>query len=160
MMVIALVVASVVLASGLTSALVRQRRARRLGEERIARHEETIAKLSADLAGLQTVLQEYIGHREAAEEVLRASEERYRLLAESIDDIVSLYHLDGTAIYYSASTQKLIGFAPSELIGQDSYALVHADDRDRIAREGYMAALYGETPLVEWRCLCKDGSYV
>lgn len=110
-----------------------------------------------------------IGYRIAARDVtehraaslaLVESEAKYRLLAESIDDIVCLQDLDGTALYYSASTEKAIGFTPAELVGKDVFALTHPDDLAKLAGETYLSVLRGETPLVEWRCLRKDGSYI
>ena len=96
----------------------------------------------------------------AAALALMESEAKYRLLAESIDDIVCLQDLDGTALYYSASTEKALGFTPTELIGKDVFALTHPDDLAKLAGDAYLAVLRGETPLVEWRCLRKDGSYI
>ena len=96
----------------------------------------------------------------AAGIALMESEAKYRLLAESIDDIVCLQDLDGTALYYSASTEKALGFTPSELVGKDVFALTHPDDLAKLAGDAYLAVLRGETPLVEWRCLRKDGTYI
>jgi PAS domain S-box-containing protein len=91
---------------------------------------------------------------------LMESEAKYRLLAESIDDIVCLQDLDGTALYYSGSTEKALGFTPAELVGKDVFALTHPDDLAKLAGDAYLAVLRGETPLVEWRCLRKDGTYI
>jgi PAS domain S-box-containing protein len=151
--------------------LRRERRRRRTAERALAEqaaalqrtvdgHTRSSTKLAADVRGLQELLQEYMHQRESAEETLQASEERYRMLAESINDIVSLQELDGTAIYYSPSTERILGFAPSELIGRDTFSIMHPDDRDRIAGDVHLAAMRGETPLFEWRCLRKDGSSV
>ncbi|HEX6053644.1 MAG TPA: ATP-binding protein, partial [Gemmatimonadaceae bacterium] len=40
------------------------------------------------------------------------------------------------------------------------FALTHPDDLARLAGDAYLAVLRGETPLVEWRCLRKDGTYL
>src|SRR5687768_1245159 len=111
------------------------------------------------VVGYRITARDFTEHR-AAGLALMESEAKYRLLAESIDDIVCLQDLDGTAIYYSASTEKALGFTPSELVGKDVFALTHPDDLARLAGDAYLAVLRGETPLVEWRCLRKDGTYL
>jgi len=111
------------------------------------------------IVGYRVTARDISEHR-AAGIALTESEAKYRLLAESIDDIVCLQDLDGTALYYSASTEKALGFTPGELLGKDVFALTHPDDLARLAGDAYLAVLRGETPLVEWRCLRKDGSYI
>ena len=111
------------------------------------------------VVGYRITARDVTDHR-AASLALVESESKYRILAESIDDIVCLQDLDGTALYYSASTEKALGFTPNELIGKDVFALTHPDDLSKLAGDAYLAVLRGETPLVEWRCLRKDGSYI
>jgi two-component system cell cycle sensor histidine kinase/response regulator CckA len=111
------------------------------------------------VVGYRITARDFTEHR-AASLALMESEAKYRLLAESIDDIVCLQDLDGTALYYSASTEKALGFTPAELVGKDVFALTHPDDLAKLAGDAYLAVLRGETPLVEWRCLRKDGSYI
>ena len=111
------------------------------------------------VVGYRITARDITEHR-AAGLALSESEAKYRLLAESIDDIVCLQDLDGTALYYSASTEKALGFTPAELVGKDVFALTHPDDLAKLAGDAYLAVLRGETPLVEWRCLRKDGSYI
>ncbi|HZO19552.1 MAG TPA: PAS domain S-box protein [Gemmatimonadaceae bacterium] len=111
------------------------------------------------VVGYRITARDFTEHR-AASLALTESEAKYRLLAESIDDIVCLQDLDGTALYYSASTEKALGFTPAELVGKDVFALTHPDDLAKLAGDAYLAVLRGETPLVEWRCLRKDGTYI
>jgi PAS domain S-box-containing protein len=116
-----------------------------------------------DRSGIQTgltgTLSDVTDQRRASA-ALQASEAKYRMLAESIDDVVSLQEIDGTAIYYSPSTERAMGYTATEMLGRDVYALVHPDDLPRIVGGVHLAALRGETPLFEWRCRCKNGSYV
>ena len=120
---------------------------------------DAVLEDDGQVVGYRITARDTTEHRAAAL-ALMESEAKYRLLAESIDDIVCLQDLDGTALYYSASTEKALGFTPTELVGKDVFALTHPDDLAKLAGDAYLAVLRGETPLVEWRCLRKDGSYI
>jgi len=120
---------------------------------------DAVLEEDGTVVGYRITARDYTEQRDAGL-ALTESEAKYRLLAESIDDIVCLQDLDGTALYYSASTEKTLGFTPAELVGKDAFALTHPDDLAKLAGDTYLAVLRGETPLVEWRCLRKDGSYI
>jgi PAS domain S-box-containing protein len=72
---------------------------------------------------------------EQAEEVLsRArqhyeSEKRFRALIENSSDAIALLDSQGRVLYASASTTRVLGHVPHELLGRDSLELIHPDDR-------------------------------
>lgn len=65
----------------------------------------------------------------AVEDVLRAQEERYRLVVENIEDLVVRTDAEGRFEYVSPSYSTLFGLDPSDLIGRHYLPLVHPDDR-------------------------------
>lgn len=77
--------------------------------------------------------------RRKAEEQLRYSEEKYRLLIENQHDLVVKVNSEGRFLYVSPSYCKLFGKAEHELIGHAYIPLVHEDDR--FATEQAVASL-------------------
>jgi len=95
-----------------------------------------------------------------AEEARRQGEERFRALIQHGADAVALVAPDGTLLFASHSIERLLGFAPAELVGHPGFERVHPDDaprlhtalRDIIASPGTPASLE-----LRWRH--KDGSW-
>jgi PAS domain S-box-containing protein len=52
-----------------------------------------------------------------AEAALAASERRFRSLVQNSSDLVTILALDGTILYASDSAERIVGYAPEELVG-------------------------------------------
>ena len=92
-----------------------------------------------------------------AEEALKASEEKYRLLVENQTDLVVKVDLEGRFQFVSPSYCRLFGKAENELLGQKYMPLVHEDDREAAAKA--VEALFSppHTSYVEQRAMTRDG---
>jgi PAS domain S-box-containing protein len=66
------------------------------------------------------------------EEALRKSEERYRLIADNVTDVIVQLDLDGIRRYVSPSARRALGYAPEELVGQPIFAILNPEHEARM----------------------------
>lgn len=73
--------------------------------------------------------------RRQAERALRASEERFRALVETTEDWIWEAGPDGTLSYSNIGLQRVLGYAPEEVIGRRVYELMDEGEDARVAGE-------------------------
>jgi PAS domain S-box-containing protein len=118
-------------------------------DERSLRLLDLLARHAADIA-----------ERAQAEEALRASEERFRLLVQGVKDC-AIYMLapDGTVTSWSAAAEQIFGYREEEIVGQHR-AVFFTDEQRRTGRpERDLLKAMGDGRCEEedWR-VRKDGS--
>ena len=128
----------------------------------IAAVEDVSARRAAEerLQEMHDTLEAEFAKRTAA---LSASEARYRLLAESANEMIAKMAPDGTVLYVTPAVQRVLGYRPEEVVGRTTMSLTHPADVaatralfERLVRAGPGA------PAVpyEFRALHKDGHWV
>ncbi|MCW6513029.1 PAS domain S-box protein [Lichenifustis flavocetrariae] len=66
--------------------------------------------------------------RRSAESALRASEARYRTLANSTSDVITQLDLDLVRRYVSPGCRAMLGYEPEEMLGTTPSSLIHPND--------------------------------
>ena len=103
-------------------------------------------------------ISEDITERMRAEEALRESEEKFRVLADSTPTAVMLYQ-DDCWIYANKAAQTISGYSENELIGMKFWDIVHPAARDILKQEGVKRQTGEETTnRHEFKIIAKDGT--
>ncbi len=102
-----------------------------------------------------------ITERKKAEQELRDSEERFRLVAEAAK--VMVYEMDvGTDIVRISSGEAVLGYGKGEICNSNDwwFSQIHPDDRARVERDLREAVECGSDVLLEYRVRRKQGDYI
>jgi diguanylate cyclase (GGDEF)-like protein/PAS domain S-box-containing protein len=94
--------------------------------------------------------------RKQAEDALRESEARYRLMAENSTDLIARTTPDGIFVYASDAIRNHLGYEPAEVIGTPIRNVIHPDDR--MALRAIVPDENGRT--FTYRAIRRDGSVV
>ncbi|HEV2355965.1 MAG TPA: PAS domain S-box protein, partial [Puia sp.] len=105
-----------------------------------------------------------ITSQKEAENALLNSEQKFRLLAENSEDIISVHAIDGTIWYLSPSVTTVLGYEVDDVVGRSIEQYVHPDDRHKFVRADRLSVLTDkaadESIIVRYRILHKSGNYV
>ncbi len=90
------------------------------------------------------------------EDILKESEEKYKTLVESSQDLIMLTQADGTISYLSPACQWVLGWKEKDLIGKKA-SVARPEDR-AMAKTALSKALMGESGTnLEYRIITKKG---
>ncbi|MCU0878959.1 MAG: PAS domain S-box protein [Pirellulaceae bacterium] len=95
-----------------------------------------------------------------AQQDLRDSEARYRLLADHSTDLISRHGRDGKWLYLSPAARTILGYRPEELVGLDPFEFIHSDDRGRCIHAFETLVATGRSEPESYRMRRADGAII
>jgi len=103
----------------------------------------------------------YAIERKKADDALKSSEERFKLLIENALDLITILDVDGTMRYVSPSHKRILGYEDEELLGRRVFDFVHPEDFPRVF-DVFNEGLQNKDRLYssEFRVRHKDGFWV
>jgi len=98
--------------------------------------------------------------KEAAEELTRVSEDRFRSLVQHASDTTLLMDAWGVITYASPATRALVGLDPDAVIGTNALDFVHRDDLERVTDHFTVRAPEASVvDPIEFRMVHADGTW-
>ena len=105
--------------------------------------EEKVSVRTLQLTQANENLQQEINERKWAEQVLRSSEEKYRLVVEHANEGIVVTQ-DGFFRYINPKAAKIWGYALEELTSRSFIEFIHPDDRD-LVMERHLKRIKGDS---------------
>src|SRR4051794_21996454 len=95
-----------------------------------------------------------------AESALAASERRFRSLVQNSSDLVTILAPDGTITYASDSAERIVGYAPSDLVGTSLLRYLNDGQEDHVQVLLHTNGKVSVTGPIEFSLRRADGSTV
>ncbi len=108
---------------------------------------------------------EYVGfvydltRQRAAEAGLREREQRFRLLAESLPQLVCISDPIGSLTYLNQRFLDYCGIAPEQMVGFDWQTILHPEEKERVNRTWMASVESGEPYRIELQMRRHDGAF-
>ncbi|HEX8209131.1 MAG TPA: PAS domain S-box protein [Longimicrobium sp.] len=101
-----------------------------------------------------------ITDQKTTERALQRSEQHFRTLIENSSDVASILDAKGASLYHSPSIERVLGYAPDEILGTSAFERIHPEDHEK-CKEALGGAFRnpGFTYTLDFRYLHKDGSW-
>ena len=133
-------------------------------DEELRRHRERLEELvkerTAEIRMVNEELQQKISERNQAEAALRESEERYRDLFESTNDLIQSVTPDGHFLYVNRAWRKVLGYSEKEIQRLLLLDIIHPDSQAH-CMEVFQRVIAGENiDRVEATFVTKSGEEI
>ncbi|HEY2661244.1 MAG TPA: PAS domain S-box protein [Caulobacteraceae bacterium] len=113
-------------------------------------------------SGMISVIRDVTAQK-MADEAIRSSEARYRLLAENATDVITQLDLDLAITFVTPACEAVLGYSPDEMIGVCILEIMHPEDVPKIAAAAaaILAAGSNAPPVtVQYRARHRDGRWI
>lgn len=112
-----------------------------------------------EITGYEGIIED-VTERKRSTVALQESERYFRSLIENALDTITILAADGTITYESPSVERVLGYAPQEMVGCNVFDFVHPDDVDHVKDVfDRVGGGTGVTASFELRFRHKNGSW-
>lgn len=118
------------------------------GTRRLEVSEHPVYDSQGNITGVEGIARDITEHKKA-QMALALSEQRYRVLVESINDIIYKTDIEGHFIYASPAAVRIIGYPQEELVGKHFTELIRHDQRRLV--EHYYIRQFRERTLTSYK---------
>jgi len=101
-----------------------------------------------------------ITEQKQAENALKKSEERLRLITDNMSDMIRVTDLKGVNIFVSPSHLKGLGYKLEEREGKSVFEIVHPDDLEKVIKTFSEGLAAKRRTTAEYRVRHADGHYI
>lgn len=100
-----------------------------------------------------------ITERKIAEEKLRESEEKYRIISDNSDDWIYWVSPDGRLHYVSPACERVTGYSPEEFLNRPelTHEIVAEADKDKVRQHTHLLKRDNAPHNLEFRIVTKNG---
>jgi PAS domain S-box-containing protein len=109
-----------------------------------------VAQRTTELAGANEDLRKEITERKHAEEELKSSEEKHRVMVEAANDVVVSMDERGTILFANPATRRIFGYDPAEIAGK-SMTMLMPDAMRKLHDNGFKRYLATGKRHVNWQ---------
>jgi diguanylate cyclase (GGDEF)-like protein/PAS domain S-box-containing protein len=89
----------------------------------------------------------------------RQSEARFQSLVQNSSDLITVMAADSTIMYQSPSVERVLGYAPEDLVGLELKELLHPHETERVLNLLADAGAFGQQ-AIDCRLRHRDGSWL
>jgi len=106
------------------------------------------------------VISRDVTERIRAEQELRESDERYRLISETTHEVITELDAEGRVVFASPAIETALGIRPEQIVGTTPAVLLHPDDVERVV-DRFLAGVQSREPIHigRYRVRHRNGSW-
>jgi PAS domain S-box-containing protein len=105
-------------------------------------------------------LEDAEARRKQTEKILKESEEKYKLLVETSNDMIFTVDLKGNFLFANKAFKKILGYSKEEIKKINGFKLVHPEDMSRVIKQFAQLVEGKKVDNMEYRYKAKNGSYI
>src|ERR1700722_8500810 len=109
-----------------------------------------VAQRTTELAGANEELRKEITERKHAEDELKSSEEKHRVIVEAANDVVVSMNERGVILFANPATRRIFGYDPAEIVGR-SMTMLMPEAMRKLHENGFNRYLDTGKRHVNWR---------